>query len=544
MRFIEVNEMRFDFQYHPYPSKRTTVMARNGMVATSQPLAAQAGLDMLKKGGNAIDAAIATAAALTVVEPTSNGIGSDAFALVWTNGKLHGLNASGPAPKSISIDAVKERGCEKMPAHGWLPVTVPGAPSAWAELSKKFGKLSLKEVLQPAINYAEHGYSLTPILGKNWEIAYRKFKRILTDEEFQHWFETFAPNGRAPKVGEIWRSEGHAATLRSIAETNAESFYRGEIAEKIDDFSKKYNGFLSKEDLAAYRAEWVEPIKVNYRGYDVWEIPPNGQGLVALLALNIVKGYDFTDKDTVDTYHKQIEAMKLAFTDGKAFITDQKEMRVTVEELLSEQYGESRRREISEEALQPEPYQLPRGGTVYLAAADGEGNMVSFIQSNYMGFGSGIVVPGTGIALQNRGYDFSLDPEHPNALKPGKKTYHTIIPGFLTKGDKAVGPFGVMGGYMQPQGHMQVVMNLIDFHLNPQAALDAPRWQWIHGKKVQVEPHFPNHIAQALARKGHQIEVALDTGEFGRGQIIWRDPETGVLFGGTEPRTDGAIAAW
>ncbi|WP_307151615.1 gamma-glutamyltransferase family protein [Robertmurraya andreesenii] len=514
------------------------------MVATSQPLAAQAGLDILKKGGNAIDAAIATAAMLTVVEPTSNGIGGDAFALVWTKGELHGLNGSGPAPKSISIDAVKERGFDEMPTYGWLPVTVPGAPSAWAELSKRFGKLSLKEVLQPAIDYAENGFPLTPILGRYWGIAYKRFKELLTGEEFQHWFDIFAPHGRAPKVGEVWKSEGHAATLRSIAETNGESFYRGELAEKIDAFSKKYNGFLTKEDLADYKAEWVQPIKVNYRGYDVWEIPPNGQGLVALLALNIVQGYDFHTRDFVDTYHKQIEAMKLAFTDGKAFITDLKEMKLTVDELLSEAYAVSRRNEITEEAILPNPYQPPSGGTVYLATADGEGNMVSFIQSNYMGFGSGLVVPGTGIALQNRGRDFFLDPEHHNALQPGKKTYHTIIPGFLTKGSEAIGPFGVMGGYMQPQGHMQVIMNTIDFHLNPQAALDAPRWQWVGEKKIQVEPHFPNHLAQALARKGHQVEMSVDTGGFGRGQIIWRDPDTGVLIGGTEARTDGSIAVW
>ncbi|PAE19795.1 gamma-glutamyltransferase [Bacillus sp. 7504-2] len=536
--------MKFDFLNYPYQSQRMAVFANRGMVATSQPLAAQAGLDILKKGGNAIDAAIATAATLTVVEPTSNGIGSDAFALVWTKGELHGLNGSGPSPKSISIEAVKERGYEKMPTHGLVPVTVPGAPSAWAELSQRFGKLSLQEVLAPAIDYAENGYPLTPILGKYWELAYRNYKQKLTDEEFQHWFETFAPGGRAPRIGEVWRSAGHASTLRSIAETNGESFYRGELAEKIVQFSKKYNGFLAKEDLAEYKAEWVEPIKVNYRGYDVWEIPPNGQGLVALLALNIAKGFEFNEKDAADTYHKQIEAMKLAYTDGKAFITEPKDMPMTVEELLSDAYGESRRMEIAEQALAPTPYQPPRGGTVYLATADGEGNMVSFIQSNYMGFGSGLVVPGTGISLQNRGHDFSLDPEHPNALKPGKKTYHTIIPGFLTKGSQAVGPFGVMGGYMQPQGHMQVIMNTIDFGLNPQAALDAPRWQWIGDKRIQVEPSFPNHIAQALLRKGHQIEATVDTGGFGRGQIIWRDPDTGVLMGGTESRTDGSIAAW
>ncbi|WP_110928465.1 gamma-glutamyltransferase family protein [Bacillus massiliglaciei] len=536
--------MQFDHLMQPYASKRSAVMAKNGMVATSQPLAAQAGLDMLKKGGNAVDAAIAAAAALTVVEPTSNGIGGDAFALVWMKGELYGLNASGPSPRSISIEAVKEKGHESMPAHGWIPVTVPGAPAAWAELSRKFGKLPFQEVLEPAILYAEQGYPLTPILGKNWEAAYQKYSQLLTADEFQSWFDTFAPKGRAPKVGEVWSSPGHASTLRSIAETKGESFYRGDLADQIDAFSKRYGGFLSKEDLAAYKPEWVKPISVKYRGYDVWEIPPNGQGLVALLALNIVKGYEFGEKDTVDTYHKQMEAMKLAYTDGQAYITEPSDMKMTADMLLTEEYGEARRKEIGDRALNPAPYQLPRGGTVYLAAADSEGNMVSFIQSNYMGFGSGLVVPGTGISLQNRGHDFSLNPDHPNALKPGKKTFHTIIPGFLTKGGRAVGPFGVMGGYMQPQGHMQVIMNTIDFQLDPQAALDAPRWQWIEGRRIQVEPEFPNHLALALSRKGHRIERALDTGSFGRGQIIWRHPETGVLMGGTESRTDGSIAAW
>lgn len=536
--------MNLDYHYYPYSSQRTAVMAKNGMVATSQPLAAQVGLDIMKKGGNAVDAAIATAAALTVLEPTSNGIGGDAFALVWVDGKLHGLNGSGPAPQSISIEAVKARGFDRMPTYGWIPVTVPGVPSAWAELSNRFGKLPLSEVLQPAIDYAEQGYPLTPILAKYWKIAFNRYKSIFTADEFKHWFETFAPDGKAPEPGDIWRSPEHAATLKAISETKGESFYRGELAQKIVAFAKQYDAFLSKEDLANYKAEWVEPIKVNYRGYDVWEIPPNGQGLIALLALNIVEGFEFSHKDCVDTYHKQIEAMKLAFTDGKAHITDAREMKIAVEQLLCAQYGESRRTEIGEEALEPNPYTPPSGGTIYLATADAEGNMVSFIQSNYMGFGSGIVVPGTGIALQNRGCDFSLDPENHNALKPGKKTFHTIIPGFLTKGKAAVGPFGVMGGFMQPQGHMQVVMNTIDFELNPQAALDAPRWQWIEGKKVLVEPHFPNQLAQALVRKGHRVEVTVDAGGFGRGQIIWRNPKTGVLFGGTESRTDGSIAAW
>lgn len=533
----------FDAMEYPYASRRMTTYAKNGMVATSQPLAAQAGLDILKKGGNAIDAAIATAACLTVVEPTGNGIGSDAFALVWTKGELHGLNASGPAPQAISIEAVKARGHETMPAYGWIPVTVPGAPAAWAELSRRFGRLPLSDVLKPAIEYAENGYPLSPTLARYWMIAYNKFLQVLSGEEFAHWFSTFAPDGRPPKAGEIWRSPGHAETLRQIAETGAESFYRGDLAEKIDAFSRKCGGFLRKEDLAAYRPEWVKPISVNYRGYDVWEIPPNGQGLVALMALNILKGFSFGEKETVDTYHKQIEAIKLAFADGFRYITQKDKMSVTVEQLLSDQYADDRRGLIGERALTPEPGDPRSSGTVYLATADGEGNMVSFIQSNYMGFGSGIVVPGTGIALQNRGHNFSLDPAHDNRLEPGKKTYHTIIPGFLTKDGKAVGPFGVMGGFMQPQGHVQVVMNTIDFHLNPQAALDAPRWQWLEGKTVEVERHFPEHIALALEQKGHHIKWGSFSSNFGRGQIIWRD-ENGVLIGGTDMRTDGCVAAW
>ncbi|MDQ0162355.1 gamma-glutamyltransferase family protein [Aeribacillus alveayuensis] len=534
-----------DYLYYPYPSQRMTTFANKGMVATSQPLAAQAGLDILKKGGNAVDAAIATAACLTVVEPTSNGIGGDAFALVWIKGELYGLNGSGPAPIHISIEAIKERGYEQIPSHGLIPVTVPGAPSAWAELSKRFGKLPLTEVLKPAIEYAQNGYPISPILGKNWAAAFQRFQKCFIDEEFQGWFDTFAPKGRAPKIGEIWRSEGHAKTLQSIAQSNAESFYRGELAEKITSFFQKYHGFLSEEDLASYRAEWVTPISIHYRGYEIWEIPPNGQGLVALMALNIMKGFEVSpDRENVENFHRQIEAMKLAFTDGKAYITDPKEMTYSIDGLLSEEYASQRRNLIGKEAMNPKPGKPPKGGTVYLAAADHEGNMVSYIQSNYMGFGSGIVVPGTGISLQNRGHDFSLNPNDENALKPGKKTYHTVIPGFLTKGTEAVGPFGVMGAYMQPQGHMQVVMNLVDYHLNPQAALDAPRWQWIGGRKILVESHFPNHIAQALARRGHEIQIAFDNGVFGRGQIIIRDPETGVLAGGTEARTDGAIAAY
>lgn len=539
-----------DYLYHPFRSQRHTVFAKNGVVATSQPLAAQAGIEIMRRGGNAIDAAIATAASLAVVEPTSNGIGGDAFALIWTEGKLHGLNASGPAAKSATADQVKALGYEKMPVFGAVPVTVPGAPSAWAEVSRRFGKLSLTETLEPAVRLAEEGYPLTPILGKYWEIAYHKFKTLSGQSEeerkaFEAWFDTFAPDGRPPKTGEVWRSPGQADTLRQIGETGGRAFYEGPLADRIAETVQAHGGFLSAEDLVAYRPEWVEPVSANYRGYDVWEIPPNGQGMVALMAMNIhsASGHQPVYGDT-ETLHRQIEAMKLAFTDGKAFITEPDDMPVGMEHLLSREYAEKRASLISSRAIDPEPYELPKGGTVYLAAADGEGNMVSFIQSNYMGFGSGIVVPGTGIALQNRGADFSLDPEHPNYLKPGKKTYHTIIPGFLTKDGEAVGPFGVMGGYMQPQGHFQVVSNTVDFGLNPQAALDQPRWQWTGGKTVLVEPDFPLHLAQALQRKGHDIQIATDSGGFGRGQIIWRNPETGVLEAGTESRTDGSVAVW
>ncbi|RYM05509.1 gamma-glutamyltransferase family protein [Sporolactobacillus sp. THM7-7] len=534
----------FDYFYQPYASKRYSVFARNGMVATSQRLAAMAGLDILKKGGNAIDAAIATAACLTVVEPTSNGIGSDAFALIWTKGKLYGLNASGVAPASISIDAMKKRGFNEMPVYGFEPVMVPGAPAAWAACSTRFGRLTLREVLQPAIDYAENGYPLSTNLARVWDADFHKYEKVLSGPMFADWFRTFAPAGRAPTVGETWASPDHARTLKAIAESGAEDFYRGELAERIDRFSREHGGFIRRSDLANYHPEWVDPITVNYRGYDVWELPPNGQGLIALLALNILKNFDLTDKESVDTYHKEIEALKLAFSDGKKYITDPRFMTDETAALLSEDYARERSRMIGRTAIEPAAGTLPKGGTVYLAAADGEGNMVSFIQSNYMEFGSGLVVPETGIALQNRGHTFSLNPNDANALAPGKKTYHTIIPGFLTKDGRPVGPFGVMGAYMQPQGHLQVLSNMIDFGLHPQAALDAPRWQWISGKTIYVEQHFPNHIAQALARRGHEIKVILQPDTFGRGQIIYRNDDTGVLIGGSEPRADGTVAAW
>lgn len=535
--------MRFNPSVYSYPSRRNVVYAKKGMVATGQPMAAQAGLDILKAGGNAVDAAIATAACLTVVEPASNGIGGDSFALVWFKDELYGMNSSGKSPKALSLDALKEKGITEIPKHGWVPVTVPGAPGGWAALSKKFGKLPLIEVLKPAIRYAEEGYVVTPNLGNAWARAYKHYKSVLKEEQFNNWFDTFAPKGRAPRIGEMWNSPDHGRTLRLIGETNARAFYQGELAEKIDEFSRKYGGYIRKEDLQEFETEWVKPISVDYRGYDVWEIPPNGHGIVTLMALNILKGFEFTDRDNINTLHKQIEALKLAFIDGQKYVADPKSMSVTIDQMLSEEYAAKRRTLISDEAIMPVPGDPSSGGTVYLATADEEGNMVSMIQSNYMGFGSGLVVPGTGIALHNRGHNFTLEEGHDNILAPGKKPYHTIIPGFITKKGRAIGPFGVMGGFMQPQGHLMVVMNSIDFHMNPQDTLDAYRWQWVGGKTIEIEPNFPNSLALQLAAKGHKIVPCLDTSSMGRGEIIWRDEE-GVLCGGTEPRTDGTIAAW
>jgi gamma-glutamyltranspeptidase / glutathione hydrolase len=535
--------MDYDALYYPYPSRRSVVFGRRGMVATSQPLAAQAGLEVLKKGGNAIDAAIAAASCLTVVEPTSNGIGGDAFALIWSGDRLHGLNSSGPAPQTISLHALAKTGLKPIPRYGVIPVTVPGAPAAWAELARRFGRLPLTESMRPAIEYAEQGFPVSPVVGDRWEAAFTVY-RAQHGEEFQPWFGTFAPQGKAPVAGEMWRSPDQASTLAAIAATNAEVFYRGDLAEKTQAFFRRYSGYLTAADLAAYKPEWVEPIKINYRGYDAWEIPPNGHGIVALMALNVLKGFEFREKDAAETYHLQIEAVKLAFADGLKYIADIRKMKVQIADLLSEDYAAERRRLIGAKALTPPPGKPHSGGTVYLATADDEGNMVSYIQSNYEGFGSGMVIPGTGIALHNRGTCFSSDPEHENCLEPGKKPYHTIIPGFLTKDGKALGPFGVMGGFIQPQGHVMVVMNTVDFQLNPQAALDAPRFRWKEGKTVDVEAQFPEHLAEALMRMGHNVKRGeVGDRDFGRGQIIWRN-WGGVLAGGSEPRTDGQVAAW
>ncbi|WP_038914713.1 gamma-glutamyltransferase family protein [Dickeya zeae] len=535
--------LNFSTHHYPYASQRQCVFAKRGMVATSQPLAAEVGIEMIRRGGNAIDAAIATAAALTVVEPTGCAIGGDAFALVWVKDTLHGLDASGYAPAALSIDAVTSRGHTAMPLYGWEPVTVPGCPAAWAELSRRFGTLPFADLLQPAIQLARDGFPVSPMVAYQWQEAHRLYQRHRLPI-FDAWFDTYLNHGQAPVAGELFRNPAQAKTLQELAETQCESFYRGALAQRLADFAQSTGGYLTLADLNRYQPGWVDPIRLNYRGYDIWEIPPSGQGLIALMTLNILQGFSFDQRDSHQTWHRQLEALKMAYADGLHYITDPEHMRASTAGLLSPRYAAQRRVEITEQAQPPRHGDPHASGTVYLATADADGNMVSFIQSAYHGFGSGVVLPDSGIALQNRGSEFSLDPHHANCLQPGKKTFHTIIPGFISKNGQAVGPFGVMGGYMQPQGHVQMAMNLIDFNLNPQAALDAPRWQWLGGMKVGIEQNAPRSLALSLLQAGHQVQIDCDSVDYGRGQIIVRHPTSGVLCGGTEPRADSSIAVY
>lgn len=537
--------MKFNAYQHKYSSIRNVVYAKNGAVATSTPLASQAGLEILKKGGNAVDAAVATAATLAVVEPTSNGIGGDAYALVWIEEekRLYGLNSNGFAPENMELKNYNNM--KEMPKYGFGAVTVPGIPAAWSELNKKYGKLSLMECLSPAINYAREGYVVSPNVAKVWKKSYELYEKELIGEEFKPWFDTFSKDGKAPEAGDIFICEEQASTLEEIANTQAESFYRGRLADKIDEYSKKFNGAIRKSDLECFYPTWVEPISTEYKGYKIFEIPPNGHGITVLMALNILKELELEGNiENVEDIHKIIESLKLAFADSKTYVTDIEHMKVKIQELLSQEYAKKRSLLIdNKEALYPtagEPY---CGGTVYLCTADKDGNMVSYIQSNYINFGSGIVIPRTGIALHSRGNNFNLDPKHHNVVKPFKKPYHTIIPGFLGKEDKAIGPFGVMGAFMQPQGHIQVLTNMIDFGLNPQEALDAPRWQWIKGKEIEVEPEMPKHIIDSLIEKGHEIKVIHDTVDMGRGQIIFKTEQESYICG-TESRCDGHIAVY
>jgi gamma-glutamyltranspeptidase/glutathione hydrolase len=520
------------------------LFACNGVVATSQALAAQAGLTMLQRGGNAVDAALAAAIALTVVEPTANGIGGDAFALVWDGTRLHGLNGSGRAPAALQAEAIRAQGYTEMPENGWLPVTVPGAPAAWGDLHGRFSRLSLAEIMAPAIAYAEEGYGVTPITAGNWQRAAKRFLP-LRDPVFRHWAETFTRGGQAPRAGQRWASPAHAQTLRTLAARGVRDFYEGELAAKIAQFSQATGGLLNADDLASHQSRWVEPISAAYRGYEVWEIPPNGQGLAALIALALLEGTDLAGQphSSETSFHLQIEAMKLAFADAQRYIADPEQADVPVTGLLDPAYIAARRELIGPAARMPEPGNPPHGGTVYLCAADRDGMMVSYIQSNYDGFGCGLVVPETGIALQDRGACFTLEPGHPNEAAGGKRPFHTIIPAFLTRNGQPVGPFGVMGGHMQPQGHVQVVVGTVDYALNPQAVLDAPRWRVEQGLSVQLELRTPEHLVYALARRGHKVQVGVNQGDFGRGQIIWR-LDDGVYVAGSDRRADGAAVGW
>ncbi|MBR1590956.1 MAG: gamma-glutamyltransferase family protein [Acidaminococcaceae bacterium] len=561
------NYISFDGISGRYPSRRSVVYGKQGMVCTSQTLAAQAGLDVLKKGGNAIDAAIATAICLTVLEPPSNGIGSDLFALVWYRGRLYGLNGSGPAPLGITREAVlkkigesvelrekydtqKENGtgtvldlsASAMPDKGWETVTVPGAPASWKALHERFGAAAFRTLFEAAIRYAEDGFPLQPVCSRLWNKNAQKVAVLEQDALYQPLLDTFF-KGKQFTPGRLIRLPEMGKTLRELAESGCNSFYRGNIAREIISFSQATGGYLTAEDLRSYQPEWVEPIRLNYRGYEVCEIPPNGHGLVVLMTLNVLRYLALAGKENPETVHKQVEAMKIGFTDGKRYIADLRYMKADVNHFLSEAYGRKRAAEIADRAALPRPIDLNSGGTVYLCTADSEGNMVSLIQSHFQNFGSKLSVPGTGILLNNRGNNFSLDPTHDNCLAPGKKPYHTIIPGFLLKDGDAVGPFGVMGAFMQPQGQVQVVNNLIDFALNPQEALDAPRWQWVGGRNVEVEAGFDKKVIADLKERGHNVTVLQDFTSFGRGQIILRQPD-GVYAAATEPRVDGVVAAW
>ena len=529
-----------------YPSQRRVILGKKGAVATSQPLATLAGMEMLWAGGNAVDAAVAMAIALTVVEPTSNGIGGDAFALVW-DGKLHGLNASGRSPQNLSRDCFVES--KTIPEVGWLTVTVPGAVSAWRNLWERWGKLPFERLFEPAIRYATEGFPVSPVTAQAWQRAEKRFLS-LTAPEYQPFKEVFFPKDRAPKIGEIWGSLAHGETLKEIAVSGGESFYRGKLAGAIANFASDTGGLLTKTDLANHQADWVEPISTQYRNLKVWEIPPNTQGIAALIALNIAEGLNLHQypRDSGNSFHYQIEAMKLAFADLHRYVADSSSMDVTVKQLLDKNYAATRRELIQSQAIPRANPGLPQGGTVYLAACDrgraceaDRDLMVSLIQSNYEGFGSGILIPDTGIALHNRGLGFTLESEHPNQVAPNKRPFHTIIPGFLTQDDRPLGAFGVMGAPMQPQGHLQVVVNLVDYGMNPQTALNAPRWRFIEQDLVWLETGVPDAVVLDLVERGHNIKIAPPR-MFGKGQIILLQND--IFVAASEPRADGLALAW
>ena len=519
----------------PYPGGRSPLMTRN-VVSTTHPLAAQAGLSMLRAGGNAVDAIIATAAVLTVVEPCSNGLGSDLFALVWSpeDKALHGLNSSGRSPQAWNADTFK--GMQAMPERGWMSVSVPGAVAGWMALSKRYGKLPFADLLAPAIDTAERGFMVTPIIAGQWARA------VPILENQPGYAQHFMPHGRAPLPGELFRNPAQAESLRLIAESEGESFYRGQLAARMVAHAKAHGGLLTGIDLAAHVADWVEPIRTGYRGYEVAEIPPNGQGIAALMALGMMAQFDVKSlgPDHPDYWHLAIESMKLAFRDVRAQVADPAYMNVSPAAMLDRDFLQSRAKLIDMKRAQDfSPSAELRGGTVYLNAADENGMMVSLIQSNYMGFGSGVVVDG--ISLQNRANGFVLDPTHPNGVDGGKRPFHTIIPGFILKDGQPQSAFGVMGGHVQPQGHLQTAIRMIDFGENPQAALDGPRFRVEQGLELDLEPWTPSAVRESLVARGHQMKENKDSYmDFGSGQIIWKT-DHGYITGSDCRRDGGAV---
>ncbi|MGH8829837.1 MAG: gamma-glutamyltransferase family protein [Polaromonas sp.] len=535
--------MNFDFS-NPYPSTRLPLFARN-VVSTSHPLGAQAGLRMLLKGGNAVDAAIAAAAAMTIVEPVSNGLGSDAFCILWDGKELHGLNASGRAPQSWTPDYFKRKygvDTQTPPKRGMDAVTVPGAVGGWVALSERFGRLPFADLMEPAIDIAERGYLLSPVVQQKWAAATHELQSL------PGFAGAFLPWGRAPRVGELFQFKAAARALRAIAESKGAAYYGGAIAQAIEKFSAQNGGSITARDFEHYQPEWVQPIAKDYRGYTLHEIPPNGQGIAALMALGILDKFDVAGLpvDGVDSQHLQIEAMKLAFADVYKYVAEPSSMEVTPAQMLDDAYLTSRAKLIDMKKAQDFKAGSPndphrRGGTIYLTAADEDGMMVSFIQSNYMGFGSGCVEPEFGISLQNRGHGFSLQPGA-NQVAPGKRPFHTIIPAFVTKDGQPVMSYGVMGANMQPQGHMQTLVRMLDYGQSPQTACCAPRWRYNAGLEINVEATMNKQAVQGLAERGHRVEVINDSyQDFGAGQFIWRagNPKVEGYVAASDARRDG-----
>jgi gamma-glutamyltranspeptidase / glutathione hydrolase len=534
---------------------RSEVIAPQAMAATSHPLATQIALDVMKQGGSAMDGAIAANAALGLMEPTGNGIGGDLFAIIWDpkTKKLHGYNGSGRSPKNLSLQWFIDKGYKDIPSHGPLPVTVPGTVDAWFAMHQKFGKLPMQQNLAPTIAYARSGHPVAETIAYYWNLSVPRLSK------FPGFTEQFTINGKAPKKGELWRNPSLANTLEKISRDGRDGFYKGATAKTIADYIQAQGGFLSADDLASHKGEWVQPISTNYRGVDVWELPPNGQGLAALQMLNILEAYDFSKIEfgSAEHVHLFTEAKKLAFADRAALYADPNFSKTPVEKLLSKEYANERRKRISARAMQSVDAgaALNQGDTIYMTVADEDGMMVSLIQSNYRGMGSGMTPPGLGFILQDRGEQFVLKEGHANSFAPGKRPFHTIIPAFITKNGKPWISFGLMGGAMQPQGHVQIVMNLIDFNMNLQEAGDAPRIQhdgstepagqntaMNDGGVLNLESGFSYATIQALMRKGHKIEFA--DGPYGGYQAIMRDADTGVYTGASESRKDGQAAGY